>query len=104
MYGKQRVGFKTSDGEVFGFNSELDAGALLDFRETSLGIGLSYVGRKEDTPFVDPTFDELTNLFSGRVDFYQNKFYSNIEYVLKSEDAIKPVSYTHLTLPTIYSV
>ena len=89
LYGKQRVGFKISDGEVFGFNSELDAGALLDFRETSLGIGLSYVGRKEDTPFVDPTFDELTNLFSGRVDFYQNKFYSNIEYVLKSEDAIK---------------
>ena len=89
LYGKQRVGFKTSEGEVFGFNSELDAAALLDFRDSSLDIGLSYVGRKEDTPFVNPTFDELTNLFSGRVDFYQNNFYSNAEYILKGEDAIK---------------
>ena len=89
MYGKQRVGFTTSDGDVFGFNSELDVAAVLSFRETSLDIGLSYVGRKEDTPFTDPSFDELTNLFSGRVDFYQNNFYSNVEYVLKSKDAIK---------------
>ena len=30
--------------------------------------------------------------------------YGNLENLLKNADKIKPVSYTHLTLPTIYSV
>jgi hypothetical protein len=54
-----------------------------------LEIGLSYVGRKEETTFLEPSFNELTNSLSGRVDYYQNNFYSNAEYVIKSDDAIK---------------
>jgi hypothetical protein len=89
LYGKQRVGFTTSEGEIFGFNSELDAASIFDFENTSLEIGLSYVGRKEETTFLEPSFNELTNSLSGRVDYYQNNFYSNAEYVIKSDDAIK---------------
>jgi hypothetical protein len=89
LYGKQRVGFTTSEGEIFGFNSELDAASIFDFKNTSLEIGLSYVGRKEETTFLEPSFNELTNSLSGRVDYYQNNFYSNAEYVIKSDDAIK---------------
>lgn len=89
LYGKQRVGFTTSEGEIYGFNSEIDAASIFNFRNTSLDIGLSYVGRKEDTTFLEPSFNELTNSLSGRIDYYHNNFYSNAEYVIKSEDAIK---------------
>jgi len=49
LYGKQRNGFTTSAGELFGFNSEFDLATLLDFSKTSLSLGFSYVGRKEKT-------------------------------------------------------
>ncbi|GGW72592.1 hypothetical protein DFQ11_10197 [Winogradskyella epiphytica] len=91
LYGKQRVGFDTSDGEVFGANVEIDLSSIIDFESTSLSLGLSYVGRKEATEIVDPNFDELTNAFSGRLDFYEGSFYSSLEYVSKSEDAIVQV-------------
>lgn len=89
LYGKQRVGFTTSEGEIYGFNSEIDAASIFNFKNTSLDIGLSYVGRKEETTFLEPSFNELTNSLSGRIDYYHNNFYSNAEYVIKSEDAIK---------------
>jgi len=89
LYGKQRVGFTTSAGEIYGFNSEIDAASIFNFKNTSLDIGLSYVGRKEETTFLEPSFNELTNSLSGRIDYYHNNFYSNAEYVIKSEDAIK---------------
>ena len=89
LYGKQRVGFTTSEGEIYGFNSEIDAASIFNFNNTSLDIGLSYVGRKEETTFLEPSFNELTNSLSGRIDYYHNNFYSNAEYVIKSEDAIK---------------
>lgn len=34
------------------------------------------------------TIDELTNVFSGRVDFTSGNFYANAEFVTKSDDAI----------------
>ena len=89
LYGKQRVGFTISEGEIYGFNSEIDAASIFNFKNTSLDIGLSYVGRKEETTFLEPSFNELTNSLSGRIDYYHNNFYSNAEYVIKSEDAIK---------------
>ena len=88
LYGKQRNGFTTSAGELFGFNSELDLATLLDFGKTALSLGFSYVGRKENTKIVAPSFEELTNSFSARVDFNQANFYWSAEYVTKSEDAV----------------
>jgi len=88
LYGKQRNGFTTSAGELFGFNSELELATLLDFSKTTLSLGFSYVGRKENTTIIAPSFEELTNSFSARVDFYQANFYSSAEYVSKSKDAI----------------
>lgn len=91
LYGKQRVGFDTSEGEIFGFDSEIDLSNLLKFENSTLSLGVSYVGRKEDIALQDPDFDELTNAFSGRLDFSNNNFYSSIEYVSKSEDAVVQV-------------
>lgn len=86
LYGKQRVGFKTSEGEVFGFNTEIDVTSLLNSENSSLSIGLSYVGRKENTEIEDPKFNDVTNAFSGRLDFSEGNFYANAEYVAKSDD------------------
>lgn len=86
LYGKQRVGFETSEGEVFGFNTEIDVTALLNSDNSSLSLGLSYVGRKENTGIEEPNFDDLTNAFSGRLDFTKGSFYANAEYVSKSDD------------------
>ena len=91
LYGKHRVGFKTSEGEIFGFNSDIDLTSLLKFENSTLGIGLSYVGRKEDLSIEEPAFDYLTNAFSNRLDYSYKNFYSSAEYVYKSEDAVVQV-------------
>jgi len=88
LYGKHRVGFDTSEGEIFGFDSEIDFSSILNFETSALNLGLSYVGRKEATEVVDPEFDELTNAFSGRLDFSSANFYSSVEYVTKGDDAL----------------
>lgn len=86
LYGKQRVGFETSAGEIYGFNTELNIADIINFENTALNLGLSYVGRKEKTDITAPMFNELTNAFSGRLDFTKGSFYANAEYVHKTED------------------
>jgi len=86
LYGKQRVGFETADSDIFGFNTEIDISNIFKLENSSLNLGLSYVGRQEKTNIEDPNFDELTNAFSGRIDFSKGSFYANAEYVAKSDD------------------
>lgn len=88
LYGKQRVGFDLSDGEIYGFNTEFDLSNAFNFEKSSLSLGLSYVGRKENIEIQNPKFKELTNAFSGRIDFSSNNFYSSFEYVTKGDDAV----------------
>ncbi|WP_438964146.1 DUF6029 family protein, partial [Winogradskyella sp.] len=86
LYGKQRVGFETADSDIFGFNTELDLSNIFNFENSSLNLGFSYVGRNESTDIEDPNFDDLTNAFSGRIDFTEGNFYANAEYVAKTDD------------------
>ena len=90
MYARQRDGFEVSEGEIFAFNSEIDLTNLFKLETSSLSAGFSYVGRKEDIPqeFQNTGFDEMTNAFSARLDYSGNSFYSGVEYITKSEDAI----------------
>lgn len=88
LYGKQRFGFELSEGEIYGFNTDFDLSDIFKFENSDLSLGFSYVGRKEKIEIEDPTFDELTNAFSGRIDFSSNNFYSSVEYVGKSDDAV----------------
>lgn len=87
IYGEQRIGFKVSNGQVFGLNSEINLSTIFDSKN-SLTLGLSYIGRRE--AFENPTsqIDETTHLFSGRLDYSGNNFYTKIEYIYKSEDAL----------------
>lgn len=89
LYGQQRVGFKISDGQIFGFNSEIGLSEILKQDGYSLSLGFSYVGRtqkKAEGGFVD--FNDLTSAFSSRIDFSKGNFYSNFEYISKSKDAL----------------
>lgn len=88
LYGQQRSGFKVSDGKIYGFDSEFQLTNALKLEKSDLSLGLSYVGRYEKTDIVDPNFDELTNAFSGRLNYSYDAFYSSLEYNYKSEDAV----------------
>lgn len=88
LYGKQRVGFDLSEGEIFGFNTTFNVSNALKFEKSNLDLELSYVGRNEDTDIVDPEFNELTNAFSGSLDFSNNNFYSSVEFVFKGDDLV----------------
>jgi len=88
LYGKQRVGFKVSNGEIFGFNSDIDLSSAFNLGNTALLFGFSYVGRKEKSTITLPAFNDLTNAFSTRLDYSKNNFYSSLEYVLKENDAV----------------
>ena len=89
LYGKQRVGFKVSEGSIFGFDSNYDASN----EKTSLQFGFSYVGRYQDFNedyFIEHQnnrdFNALTNAFSGRINYAKNNIYANLEGVWKSKD------------------
>ncbi|RUA09711.1 MAG: hypothetical protein DSY82_05580 [Flavobacteriia bacterium] len=88
LYGKQREGFDVSDGEIYGFNTDLDIAELVNQDEILFSLGLSYVGRKQESTVETPVFSDLTNVFSGRLDFSKGDFYINTEYVNKGKDAV----------------
>lgn len=88
LYGRQKEGFDLSEGQIFGFNTELELDKLFDFQSTSLGIGFSYVGRHQDLPENIPasTTSALTNAYSFRFQFSEKKFYAKGEYIIKKPD------------------
>lgn len=91
LYGKQKEGFELSEGQIFGFNTEIGLSNMMKLDDFSLGLGLSYVGRYQEEKYdylPNPTFDPLTNAFSGRLDFSKNSFYASAEYVAKTEDIV----------------
>ena len=88
LFGQQRSGFKLSDGKIFGFDSDIQLTNALKLEKSELSLGFSYVGRYEKTILPDPTFNELTNAYSGRINYSYDAFYSSVEYNYKSEDAI----------------
>lgn len=88
FYANQREGFDVSEGDIMGFNSEISLSEWLKFDHASLGIGLSYVGRNQTATIDNPEFKNLTNAFSGRIDYSQDNFFSSLEYVYKSGDAV----------------
>jgi hypothetical protein len=87
IIGDQKKGFKYSKGYIIGFDSEFDASDILKSDSTFL-LGLSYVGRNDNITKSE-SYKKMTNLFSGRIDYSSNSFYTNIELIHKTKDAIK---------------
>jgi len=86
LIGNQKKGFKYSKGYIVGFDSEFDLSKILKNNSTFL-LGISYVGRNDQKTKSD-FYDEMTNLYSARIDYSSSYFYSNIELVNKSKNPI----------------
>ena len=91
--GWQKKGRNISVGKVLGFDSEIIIFNNDELYQNLL-LGLTYVGRFENLAFPDifpPVgyeFNDLTNLFSGRIDYVKDTFYFGYEQIYKSEDGI----------------
>ena len=88
LYGKTRSGFDVSEGATFGADSELELGQLLDWESDFLNVGFSVVHRKQEVIDSAPDFEETTKSYALRLNYSGDKFYTNIEYVGKSPDAL----------------
>lgn len=88
LYGQQRSGFDVSDGQLFGADAKWDIGSQFNWMETSLDLGLSYVGRQEDLPKEITAYDELTHAVSARVNWAQGEWYGGLEVSTKSKDGV----------------
>jgi hypothetical protein len=86
LFGNQKKGFKYSKGYIIGFNSEFDFSEIIKNDSTFL-FGLSYVGRS-DNKNKSNLYDEITNLFSARLDYSSSSFYSSFELINKSKNPI----------------
>ena len=86
LLGNQKKGFKYSKGYIVGFNSEFDFSEITE-NDSTLLFGLSYVGRS-DNKNKSNLYDEMTNLFSARLDYSSSSFYSSLELINKSKNPI----------------
>ena len=91
LVARQRFGFKLSDSNIYGFNTEMNLGELLNYSKTGLNLGLSFVGKDEPytstTPgFKGADFPNYVYTASSRLGYTKGGFYSNAEYVYKSDD------------------
>jgi len=84
LYGKQRVGFKVSDGQMFGLDSNFD----LSSENTSLQFGFSFINRKQNLLNNDnPDLSKSTKAYSYRIQYTKDNFYANMENAFKTKDA-----------------
>ena len=88
IYGKHRVGFDVSKGEIYGFNIELNISEALKFESANLNFGFSIINRSQAIDNAAKGFNKNTYAYSGRLDYSSNNFYSNVEYVIKNKDAL----------------
>ena len=82
LYGKQKSGFKVTEANILGVNTDLDIASLISQDNFGLTAGFSYVMRNQDIPetVVDPQFNKETSAYSGRVGFSKGGFYISSEY------------------------
>ena len=88
LYGKARTGFDVANGEVFGFNTDVNVSQLLNIEAFDFKYGFSGVSRYEELPVSVQNFSAFTNLFSNRFELGYKNYYVNTEYVFKTRDAI----------------
>lgn len=84
LWGNQRTGFDVSEGTILGFDSNFD----LSSENTTFLLGASVINRNQEVTTTNEDFKPDTQSYSGRVQFAKNSFYSNIEGVVKTQDAL----------------
>jgi hypothetical protein len=88
LYGRVRTGFHVAKGDVYGFNTDINLGNLIQLKAFDFKYGFSAVARHESLPENVKNFESTTSLFSNRFEFGLKNYYLNTEYVFKTRDAI----------------
>ena len=91
LYGRQRSGFSVADSDIYGTDLDFGISDVAKWETTALSVGLSYVGRYEETDIEAPNFNNLTNGYAGRLNFSHGNFYTSAEYNYKEPDAVVQV-------------
>jgi hypothetical protein len=88
FYGKQRKGFKLSEGTINGAQTKINFSNLLQLKKFQFNYEFSFVSRYQNLSKTNPLFNKRTNAFSNAIYFSKNSFYLNSEYVFKNKDAL----------------
>lgn len=87
LAGRQRSGFSLADGQLFGFDSQMDLSTLVK-TDNDFQVGFLYFGRYETLREGITHIDPFTHALGGRFQWSNDKFYLNGEYNYKSKDGI----------------
>lgn len=87
VFGKQRVGFIESEGTIQGIDADLSLSGALDVESVDIQLGVSYVGRNQDTNGVE-AIPSTVGAYGGRLDFIIDNFYAGVEAVVKDPDVV----------------
>jgi hypothetical protein len=87
VFGKQRYGFEESEGTIQGIDADLDVSGALKIEAVDLLMGLSYVGRSQDTRGVE-AIPTNVGAYGGRLEFIFDNFYADVEAIVKDPDVI----------------
>ncbi|MDB9755967.1 DUF6029 family protein, partial [Winogradskyella sp.] len=87
VFGKQRNGFEESTGTIQGIDANLSLSSALNVESVDIQMGLSYVGRNQDTGG-NQAIPSNVGAYSGRLDIILNNFYAGVEAIIKDPDAV----------------
>jgi hypothetical protein len=87
VFGKQRYGFEESEGTIQGLDADLDVSGALKIEAVDILMGLSYVGRSQDTNGVE-AIPTNVGAYGGRLEFIFDNFYADVEAIAKDPDVI----------------
>lgn len=87
VFGKQRYGFEESAGTIQGLDAEINLSNALKIKNVDIQMGLSYVGRNQDTNGVE-AIPTNVGAYGGRLDFILGNVYAGVEAVIKDPDVI----------------
>ena len=79
IIGKQKNGFELSKGLISGFTSNFEI-------SKRISLGLNFINRYQKIE--DSNSSDFTNLYSARLNYLGEKFYTNMEFVFKGKDAL----------------
>jgi len=98
--GKQRLGFKLSEGFITGLDTEVNLDSLTKFKKSHLNLGFSFINKYENNK--NNSYNpENVSVYSSRLKFDYSKFTMEFEYSYKTKDNIKKI--TALDPKNIYS-
>jgi len=91
LAGKQRLGFKLSDGFISGLDSEVRLDSLMKVKDLRTSIGFSFVNKYENNK-ENTLYPKNVSIYSSRFKMEYSKFTLEFEYLYKTKDNIKQIS------------